>query len=75
VPVLLASLTPETEYLFVQITWFNNGDIDWFVDDITYVYEMCQSRRSEYMYDWELKGDHSFVRKVSFICIPKGRLP
>jgi len=74
VPVLLASLTPE-KYLFIQITWFNNGDIDWFVDDVTYVYEMCQSRRAEYMYAWELKGDHSFVRTVKFICIPKGRLP
>lgn len=65
----------QLDYLFIQITWFNNGTIDWFVDDITYVYEMCQSRRAEYMYDWETRGDHSFVRTVKFICIPKGKLP
>ena len=48
--------------------------IDWFVDDITYSYEMCQSRRAEYMYDWELKGDYSFVSMVRYICLPKGKI-
>ena len=62
------------EYLFIQITFFNNKTIDWFVDDITYSYEMCQSRRAEYMYDWELKGDHSFVSMVRYICLPKGKI-
>ncbi len=63
------------EYLFIQITFFHNKTTDWFVDDITYSYEMCQSRRAEHMYDWETRGDHSFVEMVRFICIPKGKIP
>lgn len=65
----------QLEYLYIQITFFHNKTTDWFVDDTTYSYEMCQSRRAEDMYDWETRGDHSFVEMVRFICIPKGKIP
>jgi len=73
--MVLASLGSHTvEYLFIQITFFNDKTTDWFVDDRTYSYEMCQTRRAEHMYNWELRGDHLFVSMVKYICIPKGRI-
>ncbi len=76
-PARAIKVTAQTQldYLFIQITFFHNKTTDWFVDDVSYSYEMCQSRRAESMYDWETRGDHSFVEMVRFICLPKGRLP
>lgn len=66
--------TENPSWIFAQITVFNDGKRDMFMDEKKYFYEQCQKIRDERAGMWDLFGDKDFVKSVTYLCIPKRRI-
>lgn len=73
-PVVQAMVQTAPEWLFIQITKFNDDKQDMFIDATKYSYEKCQKKRDERAGLWKFFGDKEFVKSVVYICVPKRRV-
>ena len=73
-PVVQAMVQIAPEWIYIQLTTFNDGKRDMFIDATLYSYERCQSLRDERASAWDLFGDHDFVKSVTYLCVPKRRV-
>jgi hypothetical protein len=70
-PVVQAMGQTAPEWIYIQITKFNDGKNVMLIDDELYSYEKCQQLRDERTGQWKYFGDHTFVKSVVYICVPK----
>lgn len=73
-PVMQAMVQIAPEWMYIQITTFNDGKREMFIDEDKYSYEVCQKKRDERQGMWDVFGDHDYVRSVVYLCLPKRKL-